>query len=134
MSNPTPNNGPSRRGFLAGMSFSAGSLALMGKVSEAKDVVVADAAKIDANSFNPDLFLSIATDGTVSVIAHRSEMGTGIRTSLPRVVADELEADWDRVDIVQGRGDARYGSQNTDARTAFAVSSTKCAPLEQQLA
>ena len=41
-------------------------------------------------------------------------MGTGIRTSLPMVAADELDADWARVKIVQGIGDARYGDQNTD--------------------
>src|SRR5262249_6779410 len=42
------------------------------------------------------------------------EMGTGIRTSLPLVLADELDADWKRVKIEQAIGDARYGSQDTD--------------------
>src|SRR5258707_10340579 len=41
-------------------------------------------------------------------------MGTGIRTSLPMVAADELEADWSRVRIEQGIGDPKYGDQNTD--------------------
>jgi isoquinoline 1-oxidoreductase subunit beta len=41
-------------------------------------------------------------------------MGTGIRTSLPLVAADELEADWSRVRIEQGLGDPKYGDQNTD--------------------
>src|SRR5262245_10689158 len=41
-------------------------------------------------------------------------MGTGIRTSLPLVAADELDADWSRVKIEQGTGDVRYGDQNTD--------------------
>jgi isoquinoline 1-oxidoreductase beta subunit len=63
---------------------------------------------------NPNLFVGIEPDGTVIIVAHRSEMGTGIRTSLPRVVADELDADWTRVKLQQGIGDARYGSQNTD--------------------
>ena len=48
------------------------------------------------------------------IVTHRSEMGTGIRTSLPLVAADELEADWSRVTIEQGIGDPRYGDQNTD--------------------
>jgi len=51
---------------------------------------------------------------------HRAEMGTGSRTSLPMVVADELEADWARVRIVQATGDeVKYGNQGT--RTARAA-------------
>ena len=48
------------------------------------------------------------------IVTHRSEMGTGIRTTLPMVAADELDADWGRCRIEQGVGDARYGDQNTD--------------------
>lgn len=64
---------------------------------------------------DPLVFVSLATDGTVTIIAHRAEMGTGVRTSLPMVVADEMEADWNRVKIVQAEAnEARYGSQNVD--------------------
>ncbi|MPM18549.1 Isoquinoline 1-oxidoreductase subunit beta [bioreactor metagenome] len=64
---------------------------------------------------DPLVFVKIATDGTVTITAHRVEMGTGVRTSLPMVVADEMEADWARVKIVQADGDeARYGNQNVD--------------------
>ena len=41
-------------------------------------------------------------------------MGTGIRTALPMVAADEMGADWSRVKIEQAIGDAKYGDQNTD--------------------
>jgi isoquinoline 1-oxidoreductase beta subunit len=61
-----------------------------------------------------NLFLEIALDGNIAITAHRSEMGTGIKTSLPQVLADELEADWRRVRVVQADGDKRYGDQNTD--------------------
>ena len=110
-------NGISRRGFLAGTS--AGSLVLMAKVAGAQGVTVANATEADVASFDPDLFVSIAPDGLVSILAHRSEMGTGIRTSLPRVVADELEADWERVKIVQAIGDKRLGDQNTDGSNSI---------------
>jgi len=64
---------------------------------------------------DPHVFVSIDPSGTVSITAHRAEMGTGIRTSLPMVVADELEADWSKVRIVQALADEpRYGNQNTD--------------------
>jgi isoquinoline 1-oxidoreductase subunit beta len=64
---------------------------------------------------DPHVFVSIAPDGTVTIVAHRSEMGTGARTSLPMVIADEMEADWARVKIVQAPGDEiKYGNQDTD--------------------
>ena len=64
--------------------------------------------------FSPNIFISINGNGDVTLIAHRSEMGTGIRTSLPLVMADELEADWSRVKVEQAVGDEKYGDQNTD--------------------
>jgi len=68
----------------------------------------------DRAALHPNAFVGIETDGTVYLVAHRSEMGTVIRTSLPLVVADELDADWKRVKIDQAIGDKRYGDQNTD--------------------
>ena len=65
--------------------------------------------------YDPHLFISIDSDGTVTLTAHRSEMGTGSRTSLPMVVADEMGADWAKVKIVQAPGDEpKYGNQDTD--------------------
>ncbi len=64
---------------------------------------------------DPHVFVSIAADGTVTIMAIRSEMGTGSKTSLPMVIADEMEADWSRVKILQAPGDEpRYGNQDTD--------------------
>jgi len=64
---------------------------------------------------DPHIFVSIAKDGAVTVVAHRSEMGTGSRTSIPMVIADEMEADWARVSIIQAPGDEpKYGNQDTD--------------------
>src|SRR3984893_4077855 len=65
-------------------------------------------------TFAPNAFLSIDETGLVTIAASRSEMGTGIKTDLPLVLADELEADWSRVKVVQGQGDPKYGDQNTD--------------------
>ncbi len=65
--------------------------------------------------YDPHLFVSIDADGTVTLVAHRSEMGTGSRTSLPMVLADEMGADWSMVEIVQAPGDEpKYGNQDTD--------------------
>src|SRR6267143_712412 len=65
-------------------------------------------------TLHPSVFLGIDPDGTVWIVASRSEMGTTSRTTLPLVVADELDADWKRVKIEQAIGDKRYGDQNTD--------------------
>jgi isoquinoline 1-oxidoreductase beta subunit len=65
--------------------------------------------------YDPHVYVAIAPDGTVTIVAHRSEMGQGSRTSLPMVVADEMEADWSRVKIVQAPGnEPKYGNQDTD--------------------
>ncbi|MGO9272276.1 MAG: molybdopterin cofactor-binding domain-containing protein [Terriglobia bacterium] len=105
----------SGRGFLKGV-LSGGALVLGAHfVSDgARAEPLAD-TPADHAAFHPSIFLGIETDGTVYIIAHRSEMGNGSRTALPRVLADELDADWNRVKIVQAIGDPRYGSQDTDA-------------------
>ena len=65
---------------------------------------------------NPKVFVSIGGDGTVTIVAARAEMGNGAaRTALPMMLADELEADWAKVRVVQAPGDERtYGNQDTD--------------------
>ncbi|MCV2219588.1 xanthine dehydrogenase family protein molybdopterin-binding subunit [Thauera sp. Sel9] len=111
----------SRRAFLQG-SLGVLTLAVTssGLVSAAR-AADAEAPKYGADSMpggtvdDPLVFVSIAEDGTVTIVAHRAEMGTGVRTSLPMVVADEMEALWERVEVVQAEADeGRYGNQNVD--------------------
>ena len=111
----------SRRGFLQG-SIAALTLAVTAKGL----VTAASAADTPAQKYGADtmpggtvddplVFVCIAPDGIVTIVAHRAEMGTGVRTSLPMVVADELEANWERVKVVQAETDeTRYGNQNVD--------------------
>src|SRR6266498_1230948 len=105
----------SRRSFLKGL-VSVGALVLSARYYP--ELVWAEGlpkdTQADLATLHPNVFVGINTDGTVYIVAHRSEMGTGIRTSLPLVVADELDADWKRVKIDQAIGDPRYGDQNTD--------------------
>jgi isoquinoline 1-oxidoreductase beta subunit len=64
---------------------------------------------------DPKVFVAISNDGQVTIISHRAEMGQGIRTSLPAVIADEMEADWNRVEVMNAPGDeVRFGNQDTD--------------------
>src|SRR5262245_12782033 len=99
-----------RRTFLGGM-FSAGAFVLGARLLPAEALASADAGNA---AWNPSVYLGIETDGSVIIVAHRSEMGTGIRSVLPSVLADELDADWARVKIEQAIGDKKYGDQNTD--------------------
>lgn len=109
----------SRRDFLSLTGKASGGLALgassltvsLPAVANAPFPIAPETPK-DALAMN--IFIQIDSDNAVYIVAHRSEMGQGSRTGLPQVVADELEADWDKVKVVQARGDAAYGSQNTD--------------------
>jgi isoquinoline 1-oxidoreductase beta subunit len=105
----------SRRHFLGGV-FSAGAFVVAARfVPEGlRAQTPSFRTNADAAALHPSVYLGIDQDGTVHIVTHRSEMGTGIRTALPTVAADELDADWSRVKIEQGTGDPRYGDQNTD--------------------
>ena len=61
-----------------------------------------------------NLFIALRPDGMVEITCHRSEMGQQIRTAIAQIVADEMEAAWDKVVVIQGKGDPKYGDQNTD--------------------
>ena len=100
----------SRRRFLALTGISGSGMVLMGSLPGSALAGMMDSPQ--GGTMN--LFVSVKADGVVEIIAHRSEMGTGIRTSLPQIVADEMEADWSRVKVIQGLANADYGSQNTD--------------------
>jgi isoquinoline 1-oxidoreductase beta subunit len=100
----------SRREFLAALGLTGGGLVLGLSTSRAASAGTSAAA----GAFAPNVFVSIDPDGLVSIVCHRSEMGQGVRTAMPMIVADELEADWTRVKILQALGDPKYGDQNTD--------------------
>jgi len=107
----------SRRGFLKGI-VGSGALVLgayhLTPLFAQGPNSSGSSTDADNSKFHPNAFLGINPDGTVYIFAHRSEMGTVIRTSLPVVLADELDADWNRVHIDQAIGEPRYGEQNTD--------------------
>ena len=60
--------------------------------------------------FVPNAFLRISPDGTVTVIVPQSEMGQGVDTSLPMLVAEELDADWSAVRFEQAPADKAYAN------------------------
>lgn len=110
----------SRRSFLKDMALT-GFVLVAGFPSLLIAAESAEPKKYGADAMphgwvdNPLVFVAIAEDGTVTIVCHRSEMGQGIRTSLPMVVADEMEANWLHVKVEQAPGDeVKYGNQDTD--------------------
>jgi isoquinoline 1-oxidoreductase subunit beta len=65
------------------------------------------------NTFAPNAYLKIAPDGKITIVVARSEMGQGVRTSLPMILAEELEADWKQITIEQAGASTLYGDQTT---------------------
>lgn len=117
ISNRDHEVGSGRRDFLKGM-LGAGafvlSIRLMPEQLFGATASATASGAFDGAPLHPNVYLAIDTDGTAYIIAHRSEMGSGSRTALPRIVADELDADWARVKLVQATGDEKYGDQDTD--------------------
>ena len=118
-----------RRSFLAGLNVAVGGLALgffneslatepSGKTT-GKPKTSNPAEEAKAPGLNPNVFIHVAPDGLVTIVCHRSEMGQGIRSSLPVLIADELGADMARVKILQADGDKAYGDQNTDGSNSI---------------
>jgi len=105
-----------RRPFLAGVGLALGGLALEATASTAHAVLADPAGR---SAFSPNVFVHIAPDGWVTVVCHRSEMGQGIRSSLPVLLADELGADMAKVKVAQADGDSVYGDQNTDGSSSI---------------
>jgi len=107
----------SRREFLQRTGKAGGGLVLAVTLTSGCQPSGQDA--VDEASVAPNVYVNIRDDGAVEIYCHRSEMGQGIRTCLPQVIADEMEADWDRIELIQALGDEKYGDQNTDGSTSI---------------
>lgn len=134
--------GLSRREFVAGAGGAAAGLVL-GGWSDRVEAQDKEAPKYGAYGMphgvveNPLVFVAIAPDGIVTITCHRAEMGQGVRTGVPMILADELEADWSKVRVVQAQGDEqRYGNQDTDgSRTTrhFFMPMRRCGAAARQM-
>jgi isoquinoline 1-oxidoreductase beta subunit len=130
----------SRRRFIKGVSALGGLTLAAGfpMVARAEDPPKYGADGMPHGSVdNPLVFVTIGQDGIVSIVCHRSEMGQGVRTGMPMIVADEMEADWARVRVVQATGDERrYGNQDTDGSRStrhFFMPMRRCGAAARQM-
>ncbi|NOS89159.1 MAG: xanthine dehydrogenase family protein molybdopterin-binding subunit, partial [Methylococcaceae bacterium] len=103
----------SRREFLRHTLFAGGGLLLASYIDPVlASPRISKPSSTAAAGFKPSVFIHIATDGKVTLISKQPEIGQGIKTALPMVIAEELEVNWQDVSIVQGDLDDAYGSQS----------------------
>ncbi|MBC7506243.1 MAG: xanthine dehydrogenase family protein molybdopterin-binding subunit [Sandarakinorhabdus sp.] len=101
----------SRRGFLVAAGTGGAAFGFAALSRAAGDAVApAAAAKI---GIEPTLWFGIAPDGIVTVNIIRAEMGQHVGTALARILAEELEADWEQVRIVHVDSDPKWGTMVT---------------------
>src|ERR1043166_8445438 len=105
-------NGLDRRAFLKASAIAGGGLLVGTYLRFLPDDAIA-ATTSTAADFAPNAFLIIAPSGVVTIIAPNSEMGQGIKTGLPMIVAEELDVDWKQVTVVQGDLNPAYGRQSS---------------------
>ena len=105
-----------RGGASAGVFVLAIALPACGRQS---DELAGTAAALSDELETLNLFVSINEQGTVQILCHRAEMGQHARTGMARVIADELDSDWAKIEVLQSEGDAKYGDQNTDGSTTI---------------
>jgi isoquinoline 1-oxidoreductase beta subunit len=101
-----------RRSFLKLVALAGGGLVLGYYVRPAgrAESAAPDAGKV-GGQFVPNAFIRISPDGKVTVFSARPEVGQGIKTSLPMIVAEELGADWRSVNVVSAQLDPAFGPQ-----------------------
>ena len=112
----------SRRKFLTSVGLSAAGLTLGVYYFSRQGKDRAGTGKETSRekpAFTPNVFVHIATSGLVTLYCHRSEMGQGIKSTLPVILADELGTTMDHVKVIQAVGDEKYGDQNTDGSSSI---------------
>lgn len=111
----------SRRDFLKTSVLAGGGLLIGFTLPGASSLALA------ASTFKPNAFIRIGSDNRVTVICGLSEMGQGVLTAIPMLVAEELEADWSRIKVEQAPADPAFanpilGFQATGGSTSVRVS------------
>ena len=102
-----------RRSFIRSMGLASGGLIIACNIPSSEDKNYKK-RPFNGSTFEPNLFVQLKDNGDLILIASRSEMGQGVRTSMTSIIADEMDADWNFVSVEQAIGHPKYGNQNTD--------------------
>lgn len=113
----------SRRTFIKATALVAGGLVIAFAIPQAKRFLLPGETKapVDANASKlpaPNAFLRIGTDNTITVMLAHSEMGQSIWTTLPMLIAEELDADWSKIQVEHAAAAPQY------AHTAYGIQIT----------
>src|ERR1019366_2605202 len=110
MNTPMLSQPVARRDFLKLTALASGGLVLGFYLKSASRVLGAEVVKpVPGADFKPSVFIRISPDGVVTLVSKQPEIGQGIKTSLPMIIAEELEVNWKDVVIVQGDLDPASG-------------------------
>jgi isoquinoline 1-oxidoreductase beta subunit len=105
-----------RRSFLKVTALAGGGILLGAYVDPLTEVL---AQNSDSTSFMPNVFIRVSRDNTITIMAKNPEIGQGIKTMLPMLIAEEFEVDWKDVRIEQVHVDeSKYGPQNAGGSRA----------------
>ncbi len=107
-----------RRSFLRVTALAGGGMMIAAYVDPVASCSRRGARAGRQRRSTPNAFIKIAPDGKVTIIGKNPEIGQGIKTTLPMIIADELDVDWKDVTVEQGDLDAKYGQQNAGGSTA----------------
>ena len=104
--------GASRRAFLKASAVAGGGMLLSFSLPLAAGAAVSTTGQPNSTAPALNAYVKIAPDGIVTIIAKNPEIGQGIKTMLPMLIAEELDVDWKDVRIEQADNDpAKYGAQ-----------------------
>jgi isoquinoline 1-oxidoreductase beta subunit len=111
-----------RRSFLRFTALAGGGLMVATYLAPVSDLVAQAPPQGPAPTFVPNAFIKISADNVVTIIAKNPEIGQGVKTSLPMLIAEELEVPWEKIRIEQADLDQnKYGPQNAGGSTATPI-------------